>query len=65
MLRGASSPRVLDYRLEWDGKPPSEDLAEEEEEEWEAERSAVRRISLFNEQADVDGPIFPFSRFTG
>ena len=57
MLRGALSAHVLNYRIEWDGKP-SEDHTSTSTSPL---TTAVRRISLFDTEANADSPV-SFSR---
>ena len=53
MLRGALSAHVLDYRLEWEGKPDEQDPRQRP---FSIHR-AVRRISLFDRHANTDSPM--------
>lgn len=53
MLRGGLSAHILDYRVEWDGKPTEDDIV--------ARRpsiisTTVRRINLFDTDANPDSP---------
>ena len=54
MLRGALSAHVVNYRLEWEGKQSTEVV------NLQSSRSptrALRRINLFDSQANTDSPI--------
>lgn len=63
MLRGALSAHVLNYRVEWEGKPNEEEAPGVPGQVQAQTRRplsitrAVRRISLFDTQANTDSPV--------
>ena len=54
MLRGALSAHVLNCRLEWEGKPTEGGTTEGRP---TCSPSAIRRINIFDRQANTDSPI--------
>jgi len=51
MLRGALSAHIVNYRLEWEGKPNPE------EDNLTALSPSIHRISLFDSHANTDSPV--------
>jgi hypothetical protein len=57
MLRGGLSAHIKDYRLEWEGKPSDEELAQQSTSSEQTAAPKAKKISLFDMNADTEPPI--------